>query len=109
MKINYFFGSDSRSIPAYQALINSELVDSTNHMINVVTLDNPNQVRGKSKRNDFESYCLDNNIQYSYYNEKDIYEDLEIALVCSFGKIFPSEFLINNNALVIKIVTILFL
>ena len=67
MKINYFFGSDSRSIPAYQALVNSEVVDSANQIINVVTLDNSNQVRGKRKRNDFESYCVDNNIQYSYY------------------------------------------
>ena len=99
MKINYFFGSDSRSIPAYQALVNSEVVDSANQIINVVTLDNSNQVRGKRKRNDFESYCVDNNIQYSYYSENDVYDDLEIALVCSFGKIFPSDFLINNNAL----------
>ena len=97
MKINYFFGSDSRSIPAYEALVSTDKIASTNHTINVVTLDNSNRVRGKNKPNDFESYCLDNNIQYGYYNEQDVYDDLEVALVCSFGKIFPSEFLINNN------------
>ena len=88
MQINYFFGSDSRSIPAYEALRNAASINpSISKNLKVVSINNPNRVRGKDKPNDFVMYCIQNNINYTFFNTDDIYEDLEIGFVCSFGKI----------------------
>ena len=98
MQINYFFGSDSRSIPAYEALRNAASINpSISKNLKVVSINNPNRVRGKDKPNDFVTYCIQNNINYTFFNTDDIYEDLEIGFVCSFGKIFSKEFLSRNN------------
>ena len=98
MQINYFFGSDSRSIPAYEALRNAAPINpSISKNLKVVSINNPNRVRGKDKPNDFVTYCIQNNINYTFFNTDDIYEDLEIGFVCSFGKIFSKEFLSRNN------------
>ena len=98
MQINYFFGSDSRSIPAYEALRNAASINSSiSKNLKVVSINNPNRVRGKDKPNDFVTYCIQNNINYRFFNTDDIYEDLEIGFVCSFGKIFSKEFLSRNN------------
>lgn len=99
MRINYFFGSDSRSIPAFETLLNARKLKSKtkNNDLNIVTLDNPNILRGKEVRNDFERYCVNNGFQVSYYDKSNRYDDLEIGLVCSFGKIFSRDFLLNNN------------
>ena len=98
MQINYFFGSDSRSIPAYEALRNAASINpSISKELKVVSINNPNRVRGKDKPNDFVTYCIQNNINYTFFNTEDRYEDLEIGFVCSFGKIFSKEFLSRNN------------
>ncbi len=98
MQINYFFGSDSRSIPAYEALRRAASINpSISNNLKVVSINNPNRVRGKDKPNDFVTYCIQNNINYTFFNTDDIYEDLEIGFVCSFGKIFSKEFLSRNN------------
>ena len=99
MKINYFFGSDARSIPAYEILIESNrlLYNLPSSEIKVVTLNNPNLVRGKIVNNTFEQYCIDNDITYTHFNGSNIYKDIEYALVCSFGHIFTKEFLDNNE------------
>ena len=98
MQINYFFGSDSRSIPAYEALRSAASINpSISNNLKVVSINNPNRVRGKDKPNDFVTYCIQNNINYTFFNTDDIYEDLEIGFVCSFGKIFSKEFLSRNN------------
>ena len=98
MQINYFFGSDSRSIPAYEALRSAGSINpSISNNLKVVSINNPNRVRGKDKPNDFVTYCIQNNINYTFFNTDDIYEDLEIGFVCSFGKIFSKEFLSRNN------------
>ena len=98
MQINYFFGSDSRSIPAYEALRNAASINpSISKNLKVVSINNPNRVRGKDKPNDFVTYCIQNNINYTFFNTDDIYEDLEIGFVCSFGKIFSKKFLSRNN------------
>jgi len=99
MKINYFFGSDARSIYAYEILLetNEMLYDLPQNTLKVLTLNKQNILRGKIIKNDFEKYCLANNISYSYFNELDIYDDLEYGLVCSFGHIFTHKFLENNK------------
>ena len=99
MQINYFFGSDSRSIYAYEILSKHYLnvLNLNIDQIKVITLDNPIKIRGKIVRNDFEAYCIDNSIKYNYYDPNTEYIDLQNALVCSFGKIFNKEFLLKNN------------
>ncbi len=99
MNINYFFGSDSRSIPAYEILIKSNAALRNLHArdINVVTLNNPTKVRGKLITNEFETYCIENSINYTYYDPKSVYEDIQNGLVCSFGAIFSKEFIENNK------------
>ena len=98
MQINYFFGSDSRSIPAFEALRSGASTNpSIKKNLKVVSIDNPNRVRGKDKPNDFVKYCIENDINYTFFNTETTYEDLEIGFVCSFGKIFNKEFLSRNN------------
>ena len=99
MKINYFFGSDSRSIPAYETLVRSNTVLNNFNAddIRVVTLNNATKVRGKVVQNEFETYCIKNSIKYKYYDSKSVYGDMQNGLVCSFGKIFSKEFIENNQ------------
>ena len=99
MKINYFFGSDARSIYAYEILVESinVLYNLSSNNIKVITLNNPNLVRGKLVKNAFETYCIDKNIDYSYFNQSEVYKDFENGLVCSFGHIFTREFLEMNK------------
>ena len=99
MKINYFFGSDARSIYAYEILVESIklLHNLSSNNIKVITLNNPNLLRGKLVKNAFETYCIDKNINYSYFNPSEVYNDIENGLVCSFGHIFTREFLEMNK------------
>ena len=99
MKINYFFGSDERSIYAYEILVESNKIlhEMSQSELRVLTLNKENLHRGKIIKNDFEQYCIDNEITYSYFKESDVYDDLEYGLVCSFGHIFKINFLQNNN------------
>jgi len=99
MKINYFFGSDSRSIPAYETLVRSNRALSNLNPgdITVVTLNNHTKVRGKLVPNEFELYCIKNSIKYIYYDSKSVYRDMQNGLVCSFGAIFSKEFIDNNQ------------
>ena len=98
MQINYFFGSDSRSIPAYETLLmsNKSIYDIDKKEVKVITLNNPSTIRGKIVPNDFESYCIKNSINYDYYHADETYSDMDNALVCSFGAIFSSKFLATS-------------
>ena len=99
MQINYFFGSDSRSIPSYEILIksNKSIYNLDKNEVKVITLNNPSTIRGKIVPNEFETYCIKNSINYEYYDADETYNDMDNALVCSFGSIFPNKFLTNNN------------
>jgi len=99
MKINYFFGSDSRSIPAYETLVksNTDLSNSNVEEIKIVTLNNATKIRGKLVPNEFEAYCIKRSINYKYYDPKSVYKDMQNGLVCSFGSIFSKEFIENNQ------------
>ena len=93
-KFKYFFGTDERSI----GFLNTLFIEDSN--IKVVTLP-PNKVgRGrKLTSNPVQTYCVQNNINFSYYDENFIYDDMEYGIVASFSKIFTSKFLINNPSL----------
>ena len=89
---NYFFGSDERSINYLKFLHNK------NKDITVVTTTPVEAGRGKKlKPNDIELFCTKNNINYKYFNQDDIYEDMVNAFCVSFKSIFTDNFLNNNN------------
>ena len=91
-KYRYFFGTDLRSIPYLMVLHNN------NTQIKVVTTPANKKGRGgKLQYNAVEEYCIKNNLEFIYYSQDDIYEDMEFGISASFSKIFTSDFLRNNN------------
>ena len=68
--------------------------------VKVVTLEPKKTGRGrKIASNPVQIYCERNNIEYSYYQEENIYEDMEYGIVASFAKIFTNNFITNNSPL----------
>ena len=93
-KYKYFFGSDKRSIPYLEVLIQN--FDN----LKVVTVEPKQTGRGRQlKLNPVEQFAVDNNIPYVYYSENQIFEDMEIGIVVSFQKIFSEKFLSRNKNL----------
>ena len=89
---NYFFGSDSRSLSYLKFLS-----DNTKNL-SVVTTAPIKTGRGKNvKANIIETFCVENNIHFKYFNQNDTYQDMSNALCVSFKNIFSQEFLRMNN------------
>ena len=89
---NYFFGSDKRSVDYLKFL------HKKNNEITVVTTEPVEAGRGKKmKANDIELFCIKNSINFKYYNQSDIYEDMVNAFCVSFKSIFTDNFLKNNK------------
>jgi len=89
---NYFFGSDERSIN-YLNLLNNK-----NRDITVVTTEPVKAGRGKKlKPNAIELFCIENNINFKYFKQDDIYDDMLNAFCVSFKSIFSENFLKNNK------------
>ena len=89
---NYFFGSDERSID-YLNLLNNK-----NRDITVVTTEPVKAGRGKKlKANAIELFCIKNNINFKYFKQDDIYDDMLNAFCVSFKSIFSENFLKNNK------------
>ena len=89
---NYFFGSDERSIN-YLNLLNNK-----NRDITVVTTEPVKAGRGKKlKPNAIELFCIKNNINFKYFKQDDIYDDMLNAFCVSFKSIFSENFLKNNK------------
>ncbi|MGI9571945.1 MAG: formyltransferase family protein, partial [Candidatus Actinomarinaceae bacterium] len=89
---NYFFGSDKRSIDYLK------IIYKNNSKLTVVTLPHKPSGRGrKLKPNPVEEFCINNDIQYKYYQPESVYENMSAGLCVSFGLIFSNRFLKNNN------------
>lgn len=89
---NYFFGSDERGIDYLKFL------HTKNKDITVVTTAPVKAGRGtKFKPNDIELFSIKNNINFKYFNQNDIYEDMVNAFCVSFKSIFTENFLNNNK------------
>ena len=88
MTYKYFFGSDNRSIPYLNTLL--ENYDS----IKVVTTEPRNTGRGrKILNNPVEDYCRSNNVEYTYFSNSKYYDDMDFGICVSFGSIFSNDFL----------------
>ena len=93
-KYRYFFGSDSRSIPYLMVLHNND------NPFKVVTTPPNKKGRGKKLQyNAVEDYCKKNDLEFIYYSQDDIYEEMEFGISASFSKIFNTGFLRNNNSI----------
>jgi len=93
-KFKYFFGSDSRSVPFLESLLN------TNKNIKVVTLKPKKQGRGrKLKSNPVEDFAKKNKIDFLYFSDDILLEKFEYGIVASFAKIFTKYFLRNHKNL----------
>ena len=89
---NYFFGSDSRSL-GYLKFLHENTKNLT-----VVTTEPIKTGRGKKvKANIIEAFCVQNNIEFKYFNQNENYEDMSNALCVSFKNIFSQQFLRMNN------------
>ena len=94
IKYKYFFGSDERSLNFLNTIY------TYHNEVKVVTLEPKKTGRGrKIASNPVQIYCERNNIEYSYYQEENIYEDMEYGIVASFAKIFTNNFITNNSSL----------
>ncbi|MDC3065071.1 formyltransferase family protein [Acidimicrobiaceae bacterium] len=94
IKYKYFFGSDERSLNFLNTIY------AHYNEVKVVTLEPKKIGRGrKITPNPVQIYCQQNDIEYSYYQEENIYEDMEYGIVASFAKIFTNNFLTNNKPL----------
>ena len=94
IKYKYFFGSDERSLNFLNTIY------TYHNEVKVVTLEPKKTGRGrKIASNPVQIYCERNNIEYSYYQEENIYEDMEYGIVASFAKIFTNNFITNNSPL----------
>ena len=94
IKYKYFFGSDERSLNFLNTIYTHW------NKVKVVTLEPKKTGRGrKISSNPVQIYCEQNNIEYSYFHEENIYEDMEYGIVASFAKIFTNKFIINNSPL----------
>jgi len=93
-KFKYFFGSDERSVHFLNTIYKN------NENIKIVTLQPSKQGRGrKVKPNKVELFALKNNIEYTYYSENSVYEDMDYGIVASFSKIFSDNFIKKNKNL----------
>ena len=93
-KYKYFFGSDFRSIPYLTAINNSE------ELITVVTTEPVRSGRGKKLVvNPVEEFCKSNNIEYKYFSQDAVYNNMDIGISASFAKIFSPNFLKSNNSI----------
>ena len=82
IKYKYFFGSDERSLNFLNTIYTQY------NKVKVVTLEPKKTGRGrKITSNPVQIYCEQNDIEYSYYQEENIYEDMEYGIVASFAKI----------------------
>ena len=94
MTYKYFFGSDNRSIPYLNTLI--ENYDS----IKVVTTEPRNTGRGrKILNNPVEDYCRSNNLECTYFSNTKYYDDMDFGICVSFGSIFSNDFLIKHPSI----------
>lgn len=94
IKFKYFFGSDSRSIPFL-----STLYDEISNL-KVITLQPNKKGRGRlSSSNPVELFCIENSIDFEYFDESKNYYDMEFGIVASFAKIFSNTFLDTNSQL----------
>ena len=94
IKYKYFFGSDERSLNFLNTIYTQY------NKVKVVTLEPKKTGRGrKITSNPVQIYCEQNDIEYSYYQEENIYEDMEYGIVASFAKIFTNNFISNNSPL----------
>ena len=94
IKYKYFFGSDERSINFLNTIYTHY------NKVKVVTLEPKKTGRGRRiLSNPIQIYCEQNNIKYSYYQNENIYEDMEYGIVASFAKIFTNNFITNNSPL----------
>ena len=94
IKYKYFFGSDERSLNFLNTIYTHY------SKVKVVTLEPKKTGRGrKITSNPVQIYCEQNDIEYSYYQEENIYEDMEYGIVASFAKIFTNNFITNNSPL----------
>ena len=72
IKYKYFFGSDERSLNFLNTIY------TYHNEVKVVTLEPKKTGRGrKISSNPVQIYCEKNNIKYSYYQEENIYEDIQ--------------------------------
>jgi len=94
IKYKYFFGSYERSLNFLNTIYTQY------NKVKVVTLEPKKTGRGrKITSNPVQIYCEQNDIEYSYYQEENIYEDMEYGIVASFAKIFTNNFITNNKPL----------
>ena len=92
IKYKYFFGSDERSLNFLNTIY------TLYSKVKVVTLEPKKTGRGrKITPNPVQIYCEQNDIEYSYYKEENIYYDIEYGIVASFAKIFTYNFIIYIN------------
>ena len=91
MTYKYFFGSDKRSVP-YLDFLSKEIKELV-----VVTTKPKKSGRGnKLRTNPVENFCHNNNIIFKYFDDSEIYSDMDYGICVSFGAIFKNEF-INGN------------
>jgi len=91
-KYKYFFGSDFRSIP-YLTTINKY-----EESVTVVTTEPVRSGRGKKLAvNPVEKFCKSNNIEFTYFSQDAVYNNMDIGISASFAKIFSPNFLKSNN------------
>ena len=94
IKFKYFFGSDSRSLP-FLSTLHDEI-----SRLKVITLPPKKKGRGrKNTTNPVEVFCIENNIDFDYFDESKHYHDMKFGIVASFSKIFKNSFLENNSEL----------
>ena len=76
-KYKYFFGSDFRSIPYLTTINNSE------EAITVVTTKPVRSGRGKKLVvNPVEEFCKSNNIEFKYFSQDAVYNNMDIGISC---------------------------
>ena len=97
MTYKYFFGSDKRSVP-YLNFLSKEIKELV-----VVTTKPKKSGRGnKLRTNPVENFCQNNNIIFKYFDDSEIYSDMDYGVCVSFGAIFKADF-INGNAPIFNI------
>ena len=97
MTYKYFFGSDKRSVP-YLNFLSKEIKELV-----VVTTKPKKSGRGNKLRiNPVENFCQNNNIIFKYFDDSEIYSDMDYGVCVSFGAIFKADF-INGNAPIFNI------
>ncbi len=91
---DHFISSDSRGLPYLSLLY------ELNKNIKIITTKPVRSGRGKKlKQNKIELFCIDQNINYEYFDPDKDYSDLNKALCVSFKNIFSKKFLCNNKSI----------